>query len=128
MFDALVCYVFNIYAEIPKLCKMLDKVVREVVQNQTIDEMRVQVENLFPSIESFLKSRDDLMPPSKFAQVDPSTYQADPLTLFSEARPRNRTNQVRYLQTEGGEYMVRSLQMGWSINVAEYRFSHGPFL
>lgn len=46
MFDAVVCYVFNTYPEIPKLCKMLDEVVRQMVKNQTIDEMRFYVENL----------------------------------------------------------------------------------
>ena len=64
MFNALVCYVFNMYPEIPKLCKMLDKVVRQMVKSQTIDEMRIHIENTVPSIESFLESRDDLMPPS----------------------------------------------------------------
>jgi hypothetical protein len=102
MFDAVVCYVFNTYPEIPKLCKMLDEVVRQMVKNQTINEMRFYIDNLVPSIERFLESHDDAMPPSKFARVDPSTYQADPLELFPEGL-RNRTSLSQYLWTDGPE-------------------------
>jgi hypothetical protein len=98
MFDALVCYVFNRYPEIPKLCKMLDEVVRQMVKSQTIDEMRFYIENIVPSIESFSESRDDLMPPSQFTRIDLSIYQADPLELFP-ARLHNRTDLIQYLQT-----------------------------
>lgn len=40
MFDALVCYVFNTYPEIPRLCCKLDIVVRQMVKNESTDEMR----------------------------------------------------------------------------------------
>jgi hypothetical protein len=73
-----------------------------MVKNQTIDEMRFYVEDLVPSIESFLESRDDLMPLSKFVRVDPSAYQADPLELFP-ARLRNRASLNQYLRTGGAE-------------------------
>jgi hypothetical protein len=73
MFDALGCYVFNMYPEIPKLCKMLDEVVRQMVKSQTIDEIRFHVENIVPSIKSFFESRDDLMPLSQFTRVDLSS-------------------------------------------------------
>ena len=63
MFDALICYVSNRYPEVPKLGKMLDEVVRQIVKSQTIDEMRIHVESIVPSIESFLESRDSFMPP-----------------------------------------------------------------
>jgi hypothetical protein len=33
MFDALVYYVSNRYPEVPKLCKMLDEVVRQIVKS-----------------------------------------------------------------------------------------------
>ena len=102
MFNALVCYVFNMYPDIPKLCKMLDKVVRQMVKSQTIDEMRIHIENIFPSIESFLESRDDLMPPSKFTRVDLSIYQADPLEYFP-ATLHNQTDLIEYLRIEGTE-------------------------
>jgi hypothetical protein len=73
-----------------------------MVKNQTIDEMRFYIENLVPSIERFLESNDDAMPLSKFARVDPSTYQADPLQLFPEGL-RNRTSLSQYLWTKGPE-------------------------
>jgi hypothetical protein len=73
-----------------------------MVKNQTIDDMRFYVKDLVPSIESFLESRDDLMPLSEFVRVDLSTYQADPLELFP-ARLRNRTSLNRYPRTEGAE-------------------------
>jgi len=98
MFDALVCYVFNRYPEIPKLCKVLDKVVRQMVKNRTIDEIRFQIENIVPSIERFLESRDDLMPPLQFTRVDLSIYQADPLELFPAAL-QNQTDLIQYLRT-----------------------------
>lgn len=98
MFDALVCYVFNTYPEIPKLCKMLDEVVHQMVKNQTIEEMRFHIENIVQSIESFLESRGDLMPPSQFTRVDLSMYQADPLEPFP-ARLHNRTDLIQYQRT-----------------------------
>jgi hypothetical protein len=45
-------------------------------------------EDLIPSIENFLESRDDLIPLPKFVRVNPLKYQADPLELFL-ARSRN---------------------------------------
>jgi hypothetical protein len=100
MFDALVCYVSNRYPEVPKLCKMLDEVVRQMVKSQTIDEMRIHIESIVPSIESFLESRDGSMPPSQFTRVNLSMYQADPLELFP-ARLHNRTDLIQYLRTGG---------------------------
>jgi hypothetical protein len=102
MFNALVCYVFNMYPEIPKLCKMLDKVVRQMVKSQTIDEMRIHIENTVPGIESFSESRDDLMPPSQFTGVDLSMYQVDSLEYFP-ATLHNQTDLIKYLRTEGTE-------------------------
>ncbi|KAH8650347.1 hypothetical protein BGZ60DRAFT_421777 [Tricladium varicosporioides] len=102
MFDTLICYVFNIYPEIPRLWHKLDIVVRQMVKNQTVAEMRFYVEDLVPSIESFLESRGDLRPLSKFVRVDPSTYQADPLELFPVGL-RNRTSLNQYLRAEGAE-------------------------
>ena len=102
MFNALVCYVFNRYSEIPKLCKMLDKVVRQMVKSQTIDVKTFHLENIVPSIESFLESRDDIMPLLPFTRVDLSTYQADPLEIFP-ARLRSRTDLIQYQRTGGTE-------------------------
>jgi hypothetical protein len=102
MFDALVCYVSNRYPEVSKLCKMLDEVVRQMVKSQTIDEMRIHIESIVPSIESFLESRDGLMPPSQFTRVNLSMYQADPLELFP-ARLHNRTDLIQHLRTGGTE-------------------------
>ena len=39
---------------------------------------RIHIESIVPSIESFLESRDGLIPPSKFTRVNLSMYQADP--------------------------------------------------
>jgi hypothetical protein len=102
MFDALVCYVFNTYSEIPKFCKMLDQVVRLMVKSQTIDGIRFHIENIVPSIKSFLESRDELMPLSQFTRFDLSMYQAGPLELFP-ARVHNRTDPISYLQKGGTE-------------------------
>jgi hypothetical protein len=106
MFDALVCYVSNRYPEVPKLCKMLDEVVRQMVKSQTIDEMRIHIESIVPSIESFLESRDGLMPPSQFTRVNLLMNQADPLKLFP-ARLHNRTDLILYLRTGGTEIYGR---------------------
>jgi len=103
MFDALVCYVSNTYPEIPKLCKMLDEVVRHMAKSQMIDEMRIHVESIVPSIESFLESREDLMPPSQFTRVDLSMHQADPLELFPARLHNNRTDLIQYLRTGSTE-------------------------
>jgi hypothetical protein len=43
MFNALVYYVSNRYPVVLKLSVMLDKVVREMVKSQTIDEMRITI-------------------------------------------------------------------------------------
>lgn len=102
MLNALVCYISNRYPEAPKLCKMLDGVVRQMVKSQTIDEMRIYIESIVPSIESFLKSRDGLMPPSQFTRIDLSIYQADPLELFP-AQLHNRPDLIQYLRTRGTE-------------------------
>jgi hypothetical protein len=102
MFDALICYVSNRYPEVPKLGKMLDEVVRQMVKSQTIDEMRINIESIVPSIESFLESRDGLMPPLQFTRVNLSIYQADPLELFP-ARLLNRTDLIQHLRTGGTE-------------------------
>jgi hypothetical protein len=102
MFDALICYVSNRYPGVPKLGKMLDEVVRQMVKSQTIDEMRIDIESIVPSIESFLESRDGLMPPSQFTRVNLSMYQADPLELFP-ARLHNRTDLIQHLRTRGTE-------------------------
>jgi hypothetical protein len=99
MFDALVCYVFNTYPEIPRLGHKLDIVVRQMLKNQTIDEMRFYIEDLVPNIKSFLESRDDSMPLSEFVRVDPSTYKADPVELFP-ARSSSRMSLNRYPRTE----------------------------
>jgi hypothetical protein len=53
-----------------------------MAKSQTIGEMRFHIENIVPSIESFLEIRDDLMPPSQLTRVDLSMYQADPLELL----------------------------------------------
>ncbi|CZR66021.1 uncharacterized protein PAC_15921 [Phialocephala subalpina] len=100
MLDALVCYVFSTYPEVPKLCKMLDKVVRQMVKSQTVSEMKFHIENITPSIENFLESRDDLMPPSQFTRVNLSMYRADPLELFP-ARLHNRTDLIQHLWIKG---------------------------
>jgi len=82
MFDTLVCYVSNMYPQIPKLCEMLDSVVRQMIKSQAINEMKTHIERIMPRIESFLKSRDDLIPASQFTRVDLSIYETDPLELF----------------------------------------------
>jgi len=102
VFDALLCYVFNMYPEIPKLCKMLGKVVRQMVKGHTIGEMRFRIKNIVPSIKSFLESWNDLLPPSKFTPVDVSLYQADPLEPFP-ARLHNWTDQIQYLWADSSE-------------------------
>jgi hypothetical protein len=102
MFDALVCYVSNRYPEVPKLCKMLDVVVRQMVKSQTVDEMRIHIESIVPSIESFLESRDGLMPLLQFTRVNLSMYQTDPLELFP-ASLYNRTDLIQYLRIRGTE-------------------------
>lgn len=77
IFDALVCYVFNMYPEIPKLYKMLNEVVRQMVKSQTIDGMRFHIENIVPS-------RDDLIPLSQFTRVNLSIYRQILLTFPCE--------------------------------------------
>jgi len=74
MFNALIYYVSNRYPEIPKLGKILDEVVRQIVKSQTIDKMRINIESIIPSIESFLESRDGLMPLLQFTRVNLSIY------------------------------------------------------
>lgn len=44
--------------------------------------MRSHIKDIILSIESFLESRDDLMPLSQFTRVDLLIYQADALELF----------------------------------------------
>jgi hypothetical protein len=39
MFDTLVCYDFNTCPETVRLCHKLDVVIRQMVKNQTIDEI-----------------------------------------------------------------------------------------
>jgi hypothetical protein len=100
IFDVFVCYVFNRYPEVPKLYKILDEVVCQIVKSQTIDKMRIYIESIVSSIESFLESRDGLMTPLQFTRVNLSIYQADPLELFL-ARLHNRTDLIQYLRTGG---------------------------
>jgi hypothetical protein len=111
MLDALVCYVSSRYPEVPKLGKMLDKVVRQMVKSQKIDEMRIYIDSIVPSIESFLESRDGLMPLSQFTRVNFSMYQADPLELFL-ARLHNRTGLIQYLRTGGTEVYKEEFASG----------------
>jgi hypothetical protein len=73
-----------------------------MVKSQTIDKMRIHIESIIPSIESFLESRDGLIPLLQFMRVNLLIYQADPLELFP-ASLYNRTDLIQYLRTGGTE-------------------------
>ena len=79
---------------------MLDEVVYQIVKNQTINEIKIHIKSIIPSIESFLESRDNLMPLLQFTQVNLLIYQANPLKLFL-ARLHNQTNLIQHLRTRG---------------------------
>ena len=94
MFDALICYVINASPETSRLCKMLDGIARQMVKDRPLKELSLQVENILPSVQCLLESRDDLIPLSKFVPVGPL---ADSLELSSEMTPLNRRDQVQCL-------------------------------
>jgi hypothetical protein len=47
---ALVCYATNVFPEFLKLGKALDRVIRHMVKNQPLEEMRPYVESLLPDV------------------------------------------------------------------------------
>ena len=62
IFNALIFYVSNKYLEVLKLSKILDEVLCQMVKSEMIGEVRIDIESTVLSIESFLDSRDGLMP------------------------------------------------------------------
>jgi hypothetical protein len=103
MFGALICYVINARPEVPRLCKMLDGVARQMVKNKPLKEMKFHVEKILPDIQRLLESQDDLIPLSKFTPVDPLAHQVDPLELSPETTSLNRKDQIQCLRTDGIE-------------------------
>jgi len=85
MFIASICYVINACLEIPRLCKVLDSVARQMAKNRPLKEMRFRVEKILPDVQCLLDSQDDLTPISKFTPVDPLAHQVDPLEFSPEA-------------------------------------------
>jgi hypothetical protein len=60
-----------------------------MVQNQTIDETRFYVEDLVPSIESFLESRDDSMPLLEYPRLEGAEMYGEELASgFASKRRR----------------------------------------
>jgi hypothetical protein len=102
MFKALVCYVISGSPEIPRICKMLDGVVRQMVKNRTLEEMRFHVEKILPDMQRFLENRDKLIPLSTFTLVDPLAYQVNPLELPSETS-LNQEDRIPCQWTDGIE-------------------------
>jgi hypothetical protein len=76
---------------------MLDGIARQMVKDRLSKELSLQVENILPSVQCLLESRDDLIPLSKFVPVGPLVHQADSLELSSEMTPLNQRDQVRCL-------------------------------
>ena len=99
MFNALICYVINACPEVPRLCKMLEGVVRQMVKNRPLKEMKFHVENILPDVRRHLESRDDLIPLSKFTPVDPLAHLVDLLDLSPETTSLNQRDQIQCLRT-----------------------------
>jgi hypothetical protein len=59
---ALVCYATNVFPELPKLGKALNRVVRHMVKNQPLEEMRPHVESLLPDVQRLLDSERHPLP------------------------------------------------------------------
>jgi hypothetical protein len=100
MFNALICYVINACPEVPRLCKMLEGVVRQMVKNRPLKEMKFHVENILPEVQRHLESRDDLIPLSEFVPIDPLAHQVDPLELSLETTPLSQRDQIQCLRTD----------------------------
>ena len=92
MFEALVCYIINVSPKIPKLGKILDQTVREMVQNRPPEDIRSHVESILPDIERLVDCQTELVPLSIFAPLD-SLPQQEPLELFSGLTCLNQNTQ-----------------------------------
>jgi hypothetical protein len=100
MFNVLICYVINACPEVPRLCKMLEGVVQQMVKNRPLKEMKFHVENILLEVRRHLESRDDLIPLSKFTLVDPLAHPVDPLNLSPETTSLNQRDQIQCLRTD----------------------------
>jgi hypothetical protein len=87
MFKVLVCYVMNSSPETPRLCKMLDGVVRQMIKNRPLEDMKIHVEKILPGIQNLLDRRNDLIPLTTFAPVELLADRIEPLELLLEKRP-----------------------------------------
>jgi hypothetical protein len=58
----LVYYTTNTFAELIKLGKTLDKIVRHIVKNLLSEEIKPYVEDILPDIQCFLSNQRDLLP------------------------------------------------------------------
>jgi hypothetical protein len=101
MFNALLYYVMNASPEIPRLCKRLGEVVRQMVKHKPLDGIIFDVESILPDIQRLSNSQNDLGGVSSFSPVDLSVYQMNPLELFSETTSLNRSNRIQNLQMDG---------------------------
>jgi hypothetical protein len=86
MFKVLGCYVINSSTETPRLCKMLDGVVRQMIKNRPLEDMKIHMEKIFPGIQNLLDRQDDLIPLTTFAPVEPLADRIEPLEFPFEKR------------------------------------------
>jgi hypothetical protein len=113
MFKALVCYVFNGSPETPRLCRMLDGVIRQMIKNRSLEDMKFQVEKTLPVLQRLLDSRGDLIPLATFTPIDPLAFQVDPLELPSKTTSPSWITATQFRQVDGiildGEKGTREL-------------------
>lgn len=103
MFNALLYYVINASPEIPRLCKRLDEVVRQMVKQRPLNEIIFDVESIPPVVQRLFDSQNNLVSVSSFSPVDLSVYQMNPSEIFSETTSLNRSNRIQNLQIDGAE-------------------------
>jgi hypothetical protein len=103
MFNALLYYVINASPEIRRLCKRLDKVVRQMVKHKPLDDIIFDAESILPDIQRLFDSQNDRVSVSSFRPVDVSAYQINLLELSSKTTSLNRSNRIQNLQMDGTE-------------------------
>jgi hypothetical protein len=66
----LIYYMTNGFPELPRLGKALNRIVRYMVKNLLLEEIRPLVESILPDIQHLLETRRDLMPLLTFTRFD----------------------------------------------------------
>lgn len=98
---ALVCYAINVFPELPKLSKALERVVRHMVKNQPSEEMRHYVESLLPDVQCLLDSERHPLPVSALIRFDQDVQCVEVLEVFSEApNPRGRIRRPQTIEVD----------------------------